>query len=119
MPVFETDISGDGSAALGFGNVIYAVCHLSSVGGPVRELEQGSPDHILRAGWFAFGDTLNVIGGVNLEYWRAPIWLDFVNTLFTPLPSGIHAGAALVELGTIVRWHVAIGCAGHLYVFGD
>lgn len=119
MPLYDADIAGDGSAVLTGSNVFFLVCHLTATGGPVRELEQGSPDHILRAGWLSLGDQLNVIGGVDLEYWRAPIWLDFIDTLWTPVPSGIHAGAALTLLATRVRWHLAIGCAGHLYIFGD
>jgi hypothetical protein len=118
MPAyFDADISGDASSALASNQLVYLVCHNITPSPGQRELEVGSPDHVLRAGWLAFGDTLNVIGGINRAYWRQPIFLDFEDMLWTPDPSG-QPGTPFELQATLVRWHIPPGGLYHLYVFG-
>lgn len=115
---FDADIAGDGRADLVGGNLIlYALVHGTARGAGVRELEVGSPDHVLRAGWVSFGDHLSVIGGVDRDYWRAVWWLDFDDAMYTPDPSS-SGGAPFALFATRVRWHLPVGSAAHLYVFG-
>lgn len=118
MPAyFDADISGDGSSALLSNQVVYMVVHMITPSAGVRELESGSPDHVLRAGWVAFGDTLNVIGGVSRAYWRPPIFLDFNDLLWTPIPSA-QPGTAFEMQATLLRWHIPVSGLYHAYVFG-
>lgn len=114
--VYDADISGDGDDDLAGSAVIYAICHMGTIGGGVRELETGSPDHILRAGWISFGDVLSAIGATPRSYWRSVWWLDFVDSMYTPDPS--TAGGPTTLVATRVRWHLPPGGAAHLYVFG-
>jgi hypothetical protein len=118
MPAyFDADIAGDGDAALASNQVIYFVAHLAVLDPLVRHLEPSASDHVLRAGWISFGDTLSVIGGSPFLYWRAPIWLDFERELWTPDPS-TTGGSAAELFATRVRWHLQGVTSGHLYVFG-
>jgi hypothetical protein len=115
---FDADISGAGVDDLvGGTQLYYAVLHFSAVGGQVRELEAAAPDHILRAGWVSFGDRLSVIGATARDYWRAVWWLDFVDSFWTPVPTGVGGGTAVL-IASRVRWYLAPGCEAHLYVYG-
>lgn len=120
MPAyFDADISGSGQSALVSNNVIYLVCRLTTLDRSVRILDPIPPaDHILRAGWLSLGDVLNVIGGVNVDYWREPIFLDFETTLWTPIASGGGGGPFTLQ-ATLVRWSLAGSTSGHLYIFGS
>jgi hypothetical protein len=116
--IYDAGISGDGSDSLTGSQLWYAICRLDPVGGGVRELETGSPDHVLRAGWVAFGDPISAIGGVSRVYWRAVWWLDFVESMFTPEPSTDVFNNPLTMACSKVRWHIPVGGSAHLYVFG-
>jgi hypothetical protein len=116
--IYDAAIAGDGIGSLAGSEYLYAVCRITAVPFGTRELEVGSSDHILRAGWISFGDSLGVIGGVTLDYWREVWWLDFITTLHTPRPSGVFGGAPLSEVASRVRWHIPPGGAAWLYVFG-
>lgn len=119
MPtLFAGTIAGDSGATLAGSEIFYAVCHFTSVGAPVRELEVGSPDHILRAGWVSFGDSLSVIGGSPISYWLPVWWLDFVSSFWTP--NGSVVGTTPVgQNATLVRWHLQPGGSAELYVYGS
>jgi len=116
--IYSASIAGDGAASMGGSAVWYAVCHMTAVAAGARELEVGSSDHLLRAGWVAFGDTLSVIGATARDYWRAVWWLDFVDSLYTPVPSTGEAGGPLGLVASRIRWHIPVGGAADIYVFG-
>lgn len=116
--LFDNDISGDGiSDLVGSNHVLFWECHLTALGGDVRELEVTAPDHILRAGWVSLGDRFTIGTGPFLDRWRQPVQLNFLETLWTPIPSD-SPGGSLSVLATRVRWHLSPGTLGHLFVFG-
>lgn len=116
--LFDNDILGDGiSDLIGGTHVLYWECHLSALGGDVRELEVTAPDHILRAGWISLGDRFAIGGGPAMDRWRQPFQLNFLETLWTPTPSENAAGPFSLTASR-VRWHLSPGTLGHLYVFG-
>lgn len=116
--LFDADISGAGVADLvGGTNVQFFLAHLTSLGGEVRHLEALADDHILRAGFVAFGRTLSLIGGVNRDYWHPPIWLDWTDARWIPQPN-VNSTTVLQIVATRVRWYLTPGTAGHLYVQG-
>ena len=117
MPTYlDRDISGSGNDALAGSEILYAVVHLDTLGPEVRQPTFADADSIMRAGWFAFGDSLSVIGGAR-SYWRDPVWINFSDLLWTPDPSS-NDPTALGLVATLFRWHLSIGTSGHVYVFG-
>jgi hypothetical protein len=114
---FDADISGQGSAALSGGsNVVFAAAHVTTVGPLVTAIELAVPDRYLRFGWFAFGANFGNAGLPTEDYWYAPIWVDFTNFQWAPIPSSQGGAAAWTIAATEVRWSLGEGCAAHLYV---
>jgi hypothetical protein len=116
---FDGDVSGQGAADLvGGSRVLYVAVHLSALGDQVHGTGDTVTDHILKAGFVSLGDHFSI--GVELphDWWRAPIWFDWEDTLWTPIPSADAAGGALSVQATRVRWYLSPGTAGHLSVFG-
>jgi hypothetical protein len=112
----DRDISGSGQDSLSGAHVLYLVLHLTSLGPEVRQPTFADSDSIMRAGWFAFGDTLSVIGSAR-PYWREAVWINFEDVLWTPDPS-TNGSQALDLVATLFRWHLGPGTAGHVYVYG-
>lgn len=113
--VYDADVSGSGSATIATTQVLFVSVDLTTLGMNPRPVDDD--DHVIRAGWFALCDSFD-IGLGTFMYCRAPIWVDFVHTLWTPDPSSIYNGATLILNATSIRWHFAVGVAAHLHVFG-
>jgi len=119
MPAYyDASISGDGSASLSGGtSVLYFAVHFTAQGAEARELEVGSPDHLLRLGWVALGRNLTLPSDSARDYWMEPIHLNFLNTRWTMAPNGNASGSFFMSADR-VRWHLSSGAAARLYVFG-
>jgi hypothetical protein len=115
--LYDADISGGGTDVLAGSEIIYAAILVSTPPDGARLLEGPPLGHFLRMGWVSFGATLSVIGGSPIQYSRAPIWLDFIDTFWTPVPSTV-AGAAVSMAADSVHWWIPPGGLAHLYVFG-
>jgi len=117
MPTYlDQDIAGDGTASLAGAEVLYIIVHVSDLGDEARVPTPSVPDQVVRLGWVALGDTLDAIGGAR-SYWRDPIWLNWTDVLWTPVPSTEDPNA-LGCVASLLRWHLGIGAAAHVYVFG-
>lgn len=112
---FDSAVSGSGSASWSSAAVLFVSCDITTVGLGPRIVDDA--DHIIRAGWFSLGDSFD-IGLGTFDYWRLPIWVDFVHFLWTPIPSDLVGGAALALTTTRIRWHFESGVIAHLHVFG-
>lgn len=118
MPAYlDRDISGQGDDDLSGSAVLYLVLHVTSIGDEARLVTPLVSDLYLRFGWFAFGDSLDVIGG-SRDYWRDPVWINFLDTLWTPVPS-TAAPNALSIVATRFRWNLSLGAAAHVYIYGS
>jgi hypothetical protein len=115
--LLDRDISGAGTDSLAGLNVWYAVHHFFTLGLEVRDLDGTVDDYFLRAGWVSFGDSLSVIGGVALDYWRTPVHLNFHEQLITPIPTD-DGSSVFVMRASRIRWFLSPGCTGHIYVYG-
>jgi hypothetical protein len=113
---FDDDVSGSDSAALSPSNVYFVSVDLLDIGLNPRPIDD--VDHIIRAGWFALCDTFDIGLGSNL-YCRAPVYINFEHTLWTPDPTGIDGGATLVTVATTIRWYFAPGVAAHIHVLSN
>lgn len=119
MPAyFDQTITDDGDAALSGGTqVLYFAFHMTIQGNVPRILDLATPDHMLRLGWVTFGRNVTMPGDIQRTYWMAPLFLNFANTRWQPEPNNNSAGAMNL-LADRVRWHLAEGAEGRLYVFG-
>jgi hypothetical protein len=116
--MYDADIAGEGIDSLSGSHIWYAVARIITVPPSARILEVASDGHILRAGWISFGDTLSVIGATSRDYWRSVWWLDFIDSLWTPVPSTGEGGGPLALAASRVQWSIPTGGLAHLYVFG-
>lgn len=116
--LFDADISDGGVGDLVGGNSVqFFLVHLTALGFGVRHPVDLDDDHLLHAGFIAFGRSLNFIGGVTRDYWHQPIWLDWTDSRWVPQPNQNSAGI-LAVVATRVRWRLSPGTSGHLYVSG-
>lgn len=114
MPTLvDQAIVDSGSLSLAMlADIDHASVNLTAHGGLVGSPSPGAVDHVLRAGWLAFGTELDADGTqVHSIFWREPHWLNFDQTLIAPdldeYPSS-H-----------VRWWLSTGTQAHLFVAGD
>jgi len=119
MPIYvDQTLSGDAVLNLVGGNqVLFVACRLTVVPFNVSHPDASAPDHILRAGWLSLGDSLVLPGSSAEDFWRLPIFVDFQNTFWTPIPTTV-GGTPQVVIASLIRVHFAIGVTGRVYVFG-
>jgi hypothetical protein len=111
----DTDISGQGTYDVGSSaQMLFFEVHLDTLGPLVRIPELSDPDHLLRAGFITWGDINNAIGGVDRIYWKPPLWLDFVDQLYTPTGDNV-AGQPITFIAHWFRWSLGPGTSGHIY----
>lgn len=106
-------IANSGSLSLAMlADVDHASVNVTAHGGLVGSPSPGAADHVLRAGWLAFGTELDADGTqVHGIYWREPHWLNFDQTLVAP---------DLEEYpSSHVRWWLSTGTQAHLFVAGS
>jgi len=116
----DIDISGTGIADLGgVQNLLFFGVFLDVLGLDVRLTEPARTDHMLRAGWVALGDHFDAIGGVDRDYWRAPIWLDFPAVLWTPPSTETISTVPVSLLASRLRWSLSDGTSGHIFVLAQ
>lgn len=115
---FDASVSGSGVADLvGGQDVEFVSVDITTLGPLSTVIEAGNPDHLLRMGWFSIGDHFDV-GFGDVDHWREIVWVNFEQTLWTPLPTGIVGGSSLSVLARRVRWWFNAGTIAWLRVFG-
>jgi hypothetical protein len=115
----DTDISGQGQVDFGAGvQINYALVHLTNVGPAARPVMNGDADHFVRIGFIAFGNDSDSIGGVIRTYWLDPFYLNWVDSEWVPVPQLESPPVLFSNYARRVRWSLAPGAAGHLFVFG-
>lgn len=115
----DLDISGQGEQSFGGGRQInFALIHLSDPGPAARPIGLDI-DHFLRIGYIAFGADSDAIDfPTSRTYWSAPIWIDFLNFLYHPVPTLQSPPVDFAFWASRVRWSLGPGAAGHLFVSG-
>jgi len=120
MPLFfDAEVSDAGSASwVGFQEVLYVATHVVTLGPGVRSAGDQVDDHVLRVGFWALGDNFAIAPDAAHDWWHPPVWCDFVDQLWTPVPSTDAAHQALALFASRVRWAFGLGTTVHLTVFG-
>jgi hypothetical protein len=115
----DTDISGQGQVDFGGGvQINYHLVHLTAVGPAARPVMNGDPDHFVRIGFIAYGNDSDVIDATSRTYWEDPIYLNWIDSEFAPIPQLQSPPTLFAFFARRVRWSLAPGAAGHLFVFG-
>jgi len=115
---FEDDVSGVGDASFGAQRINYFLSHVLSYGPEVKEASVRDSDYLLRIGWITFGVDVNIPGIGSVTYWRAPIWLNFYNTEWSPIAQTDISAQDFAVWATRVRWSLSTGTEIHLLVVG-
>jgi hypothetical protein len=114
--VFDSDIIGTGEADFGVGaRVNFALAHIITRGPRVQKHQVD--DGAVQAGWFSFGNTSSVIDDTARTYWTKPIWIDFTNFEWHPVPTTDSAANDFGVWATRVRWYLYEGTTAWLYVY--
>lgn len=112
VDIVDTDILDLGGVV----NILFWAVHLDALGGGVSYPEGTRTDYQLRAGWVSLGDHFSAIGGVDRDYWRAPDWLNFPDTLWTPNSTQTISGVPATTLASRLRYSLSPGTSGHIFV---
>lgn len=116
--LYSAPVSGNGIDTLAGTYVAFALLDMTSVSPGARQVDV--VDRYLRAGWIAFGDIISGFSVSDGVYWRMPIYLDWDQTLWTPIPT--NDGSLSINLqmrATRVRWFLPAGAALYLQVEGS
>lgn len=116
--VYESDISGDGSAALSGSRVLYVAWDVTDLGGTGHLAGSVDDLAIVGVGGFALGDNFAIGSGSAVDRWHPFVWFNTQYGLWTPSPAAT-ASDFLSEVATLIRWSLTVGAAAHIYVFGD
>lgn len=115
---FDDTISNVGSFDFGPQRVNYFLYHTFSLGPQAKEASARDSDYLLRIGWITFGTTVEVPDLGTLQFWREPIWLNFYNTIWTPVPQTDSSALDFAIWCTHVRWSLTTDTVGRLIVTG-
>lgn len=112
--MFEDDISGRDMATFDATELQYFLCTITTVGGVARQ-RGADPDYFLRFGWLSFGYRGDEIAETMEDYWRPPMFLDFIHNFWTPLPQ-TTAHQSNGWYASRVRWSLSDGTEAHLVI---
>ena len=115
----DQSISGAGQVNFGGGvQIQFALVHVVTIPLEARPLESLSPDHYLRVGWIALGNDSDVIDATNRTYWTAPLWIDFLDWQWHPIPTRDPGTFDLTVWASRIRWQLGAGGLAWLRVEG-
>jgi len=113
----DIDISDQGTYDVGSAaNMLFWETHIDTLGPFVRQTDPENLDRIFQAGFIAWGDNNSVIGGVDRIYWKPPVFLEWVDQIYT---TGIDSigGTPAAFVAHFFRWSLSPGTTGHIYGF--
>lgn len=119
MPiVFEDTVFDAGTADLGgVQHIAFWAAYMTAYGPVVNTPQHFGMDHMVRLGFVTLGDHFDNGDGMDVPYWREPVWLQFERNLWTPNPVYDGSGVFLSTLASWVRWSLSPGTEMHLRVF--
>jgi len=115
---FDDTVNGSDRYDFGAQRVFYLLFHTFDIGVVSRAPSETDVDYRLRLGWLAFGTSVEVPDLGTEIFWRAPIWLNFRTTIWTPDPQTDPAVGDFAIWATHIRWALTTGVEGRLIVIG-
>lgn len=107
-----------GEFDLGNSQIAWLDVHVSDVGNDVHRLTpQADLDRYARLGWLSLGYGETNDDEVFRNYWRAPIWIEFLDLHWTPIPA--YKDGDLIIWSTRLRFSLSPGAAAHVWIYGS
>ena len=112
------DLSGMDEFDCGNIQVYWIDIHVSAVGNDVHRLTpQADLDRYARLGWVSFGYGEENPDDEFRTFWRAPIWIEFLDFHWTPIPQ--YFGGDFSIWTNRMRWSLSPGATAHIWVWGN
>lgn len=115
--LFDGSISGDGTDNFGPSSIYYATVRFTTIPDFARRLADPTADRYLRLGFISWLTDIDIGDGTVRDYYKPPIWCDFVSNWLTPDPD-FAAGAFNLWFAHGVRWHIESGGEAWLHIYG-
>lgn len=110
-------VTGMGDFDIGNFQVAYMFVRTLATGDDVHRLTPAADlDRYARLGFVAFGSEQDLDDDGPRTYWRAPIWIEFLNFEWTPIPQ--YFGGDFTIWVSKVRYSFAPGAEAHIWVYG-
>lgn len=117
ITVIDEVVSGQGEIDSGEYQMTWMDIHVTQLPDDLHRLAPGvDDDRFARLGWVSFGYGENNNDDGFRNYWRAPIWIEFENFHWTPIPA--YFGGDLTIWTTRFRYSLAEGAEAHIWVYG-
>lgn len=116
--LFDSDVAGQGNTYFGAQRIQYMLFATLTQGSEVKPFSVRDDDYMARIGWVTLGALVTIPDVVEAVFWRAPWWINFLNTEISSIPQTDSAANDFGIWATHVRWSLTDGVLGHLLVVG-
>lgn len=114
----ERDISGTGIETFTATRVNWILFATLTIGYEAKPASARDSDYVLRLGWLALGSLLTIPDVITAEFWRAPEWINFLNTEVSSIPQVDYLANDFGTWADRIRWSLSGGCEAHIVVSG-
>lgn len=114
---FNSDVIDSGSTDFGTGvRINFALAHVINKGPKVHPGQEG--DQTFGAGWFSFGADADVIDSTTRTYWAEPVWVNFENFEWHPVPTTDASANDFGVWARRMRWWCSPSTTIWLWIYG-
>lgn len=116
--LYEANVSGTGIATFSATRVQYILFATTTIGSEAKAASVRDDDYMLRIGWITLGVEVAIPDVITAEFWRAPWWINFLNTEISSIPQTDYLANDFGIWADRVRWSLTTGLEAHLLVVG-
>lgn len=116
--LYEADVTDQGIATFSPTRVQYMLFATMTIGSEAKAVSVRDDDYMLRIGWITLGVLVTIPDVIEAEFWRAPWWINFLNTEISAIPQTDSSANDFGIWADRVRWSLTNGLEGHLLVVG-
>lgn len=115
--VLDEIVSGMGEFTIPDSQITFMMVRVLETGNEVHRLTPAADlDRYARLGFVSFGEYWNPNDDGARVFWRAPIWIEFLDFEWAPTPA--YFGGDLTIWAQRVRYSMAPGAEAHIWVYG-